>query len=83
MARQMGVEITFRTEKLSARHPNEARIDVYDEHGEVGLSALTLSTGGGMFEIVELNGFSVFIDGSCDVCWSVVQLCRLRILPKN
>lgn len=76
MARQMGVEITFRTEKLSARHPNEARIDVYDEHGEVGLSALTLSTGGGMFEIVELNGFSVFIDGSCDrllVCCAAVQ----------
>ena len=75
MAQQLGVEITFRTEKLSARHPNEARIDIYDEDGQVGLSVLTLSTGGGMFEIVELDGFPVFIDGSCDrllVCCEAV-----------
>ena len=64
MAKEMGVDISFTQEKLSARHPNEARIDVYNEDGTVGMSVLTLSTGGGMFEIVELDGFPVFMDGS-------------------
>jgi len=73
MARAQGVEITFAQEKLSARHPNEARIDVYKTDGTVGMSVLTLSTGGGMFEIVELDGYAVHIDGSRDrllVCCS-------------
>ncbi|MBQ1270323.1 MAG: hypothetical protein IIY11_01560, partial [Clostridia bacterium] len=64
IAKQRGVDIAFSEQKLSARHPNEARIDVLDEDGSVGMTALTLSTGGGMFEIVELDGFEVFIDGS-------------------
>ncbi len=64
IAREQGVAITFAQEKLSARHPNEARIDVYDQEGKIGLSVGTLSTGGGMFEIVELDGFPVYIDGS-------------------
>lgn len=64
IAKEMGIEISFSEEKLSARHPNEARIDVYDENGNIGMSVLTLSVGGGMFEIVELDGYSVYMDGS-------------------
>ena len=64
LAKEMGVDISFTEEVLSQRHPNEARIDIYDEDGEVGLSVLTFSTGGGMFEIVEMDGFPVFMDGS-------------------
>lgn len=64
IAKKMGVDISFSEEKLSARHPNEARIDVYDENGKIGMSVLTLSVGGGMFEIVELDGYPVFMDGS-------------------
>lgn len=64
LAKEQGVDITFSQEVLSQRHPNEARIDIYDEDGEVGLSVLTFSTGGGMFEIVEMDGFPVFMDGS-------------------
>ena len=64
IAKEMGVEISFAEEKLSARHPNEARIDVYGESGEVELSVLTLSVGGGMFQIVEMDGFPVYMDGS-------------------
>ncbi len=71
MARAMGADITFRVEPLSARHPNEARIDVYDEDGRIGLSALTLSTGGGMFEIVELDGFPVYINGSREMILAI------------
>ncbi len=64
LAKESGVDISFSQESLSHRHPNEARIDIYDEHGEIGLSVLTLSTGGGMFEIVEMDGFPIFTDGS-------------------
>lgn len=67
IAKEKGVEIQFLEESLSHRHPNEARIDVYDENGTVELRALTFSTGGGTFEIVELDGFPVFIDGSCRI----------------
>jgi len=64
IAKRRGVEIVFSEEKLSARHPNEARIEVLDDDGSIGMTVLTFSTGGGMFEIVELDGFEVFIDGS-------------------
>lgn len=64
IAKEMGVDISFTEETLSARHPNEARIDVYDENGEVELSVLTLSVGGGMFQIVEMDGYPVYMDGS-------------------
>jgi len=64
IAKEQEVDISFEEEVLSQRHPNEARIDIYDEDGEVGLSVLTFSTGGGMFEIVEMDGFPVFMDGS-------------------
>lgn len=64
LAAASGKQIWFSQETLSARHPNEARIDVYNEQDEIELSVLTFSTGGGMFEIVELNGFPVYIDGT-------------------
>lgn len=64
IAKEEGVEISFREEVLSARHPNEARIDIYKEDGTVGCSVLTLSVGGGMFRIVEMDGFPVSMDGS-------------------
>ncbi|QIQ20429.1 L-serine ammonia-lyase, iron-sulfur-dependent, subunit alpha [Zophobihabitans entericus] len=64
IAKSLGKEIWFSKQKLSSRHPNEALINVYNEKNEIELSVLTFSTGGGMFEIVELNGLPVFIDGA-------------------
>lgn len=64
IAKETGVNIQMTQEKLSARHPNEARIDIYGKSGEAEMSVLTFSTGGGMFEIVELDGYPVFMDGS-------------------
>lgn len=64
IAKEMGVDISFAEEKLSARHPNEARIDIYGDSGQVEMSVLTLSVGGGMFQIVEMDGYPVFMDGS-------------------
>lgn len=71
IAKQEGKQISFRNEDLGSHHPNEARIDVWNEDGEVELSVLTFSTGGGMFEIVRLNGFEVMIDG----CRNQLFLC--------
>ena len=65
LAREQGADITFAQEMLSHRHPNEARIDVYGPDGTVEMNALTFSTGGGTFQIVELDGYPVLIDGSC------------------
>lgn len=64
IAKSLGRKIWFSKQKLCSRHPNEALINVYNEKDEIELSVLTFSTGGGMFEIVELNGFPVFIDGT-------------------
>jgi len=82
LAKEMGADISFSQEVLSQRHPNEARIDVYNEEGKTGLSVLTFSTGGGMFEIVEMDGFQIFTDGSREqlyVCcqpWAEKTFCE-------
>lgn len=73
IARSLGKKIWFSQDCLSAAHPNEARIDVYNEQDDIELSVLTFSTGGGMFEIVELNGFPVHIDGTQEQILVCVQ----------
>lgn len=80
IAKSMGKNIWFSKQKLSSRHPNEALINVYNENDEIELSVLTFSTGGGMFEIVELNGFPVFIDGTQEqifICCSLANATHL------
>ena len=67
IAKEMGVEIDFRIEPLTHRHPNEARIDVYGDDGRVGMSVLTHSTGGGTFRILEVDGAPADIDGGRDI----------------
>ena len=63
LAREMGRTIRFRKKDLGFHHPNEAEICVYNEDGSVGMSLLTYSIGGGMFEITRMDGFRVMIDG--------------------
>ena len=63
IAREKCIDISFAIEKLTATHPNEARIDIY-EGDKVGMSLVTFSTGGGMFEIAEMDGFAVNMDGT-------------------
>ena len=75
LAKEKGVDISFEQESLSHRHPNEARIDVYDDDGNVGLSVLTFSIGGGMFEIVEMDGFQMFTDGSKEQLYVCCKPC--------
>jgi L-serine dehydratase len=64
IAEAQGKKICFKKASLGFHHPNEAKIIIYDENGNPQMSLLTYSVGGGMFEITELDDFSVMIDGS-------------------
>ncbi len=69
-ARENGVRIRFLFAELGAHHPNEARIDIYEEDGErVALSVLSFSTGGGTFLIPEIDGFRIHYDGQRKKCY--------------
>ena len=60
-AAALGIHVEFRVEDYAADHPNTARISLMSDEDQVNLTAL--SVGGGMIEIVEINGFPVSISG--------------------
>ncbi len=62
-AEDRDIEVTFSKADLRAGHPNEARINILNDKDEVEMTVLTRSTGGGMFEIIEMDGFPVRIKG--------------------
>ncbi|MBA4494752.1 L-serine ammonia-lyase, iron-sulfur-dependent subunit beta [Paenactinomyces guangxiensis] len=62
IARQEGVEITFRESEELVDHPNTARLRLEDEEGS--LEVVGVSIGGGKMEIVELNGFELKLSGN-------------------
>lgn len=66
IAKDLHMDITFLSAPLGFLHPNQAEVRIYDESGDIALSVMTFSVGGGMFRITELNGFDVMIDGSRD-----------------
>jgi len=57
-----GVTVIFQSEDFPADHPNTAKITVESVTGE-SISLVALSVGGGMFEIIEIAGFTVLIAG--------------------
>lgn len=63
IAKAEGREIVFKKAPLGFKHPNQARIDVYGDDGSVEMSVMTFSVGGGMFEITQLDGFDVMMNG--------------------
>ncbi|WP_303150051.1 L-serine ammonia-lyase, iron-sulfur-dependent, subunit alpha [uncultured Cloacibacillus sp.] len=64
LAEKLGVIIKFRVCPLSGSHPNEVRIDFLDNKThKPSMSVLCFSTGGGTFQIVELDGFPILHDG--------------------
>ena len=67
IAAQQGVQISFQAENLGSEHPNQAEIRIYEEETDPKpfLRLMTYSVGGGMVEILEMDGFPVTIDGSC------------------
>ncbi len=54
--------IEYKNTDLECKHPNAYQINIEYPEGE-DFQALAVSTGGGMFEIIELNGFKVSIRG--------------------
>ncbi len=54
--------IEYRITDLKCKHPNAYLMDVEYKERE-NFQILAVSTGGGMFEIIELNGFKVSIKG--------------------
>lgn len=60
-----GVRIQARARDLGDPHPNTYRLSVTGPQGSAGLVAL--STGGGMIEVVEVDGFPVSLRGDTHV----------------
>lgn len=61
-AQKRGLEIDFAIEKFSAQHPNTVKIKLENISGAT--RALTaISVGGGMVEIIEIDGFPVSLAG--------------------
>jgi len=54
--------IEYKNTDLECKHPNAYQIKIEYPDGEY-FQILSVSTGGGMFEIIELNGFKVSIKG--------------------
>lgn len=59
--RAAGVEVRIAIEDLGFTHPNTYRLTLSDEQQRHTLTAL--STGGGMIEVVEIDGFTVSVAG--------------------
>lgn len=68
LAGEQGVNVTFCFADLGLPHPNTARIDVVEDN-KVQQSVLSFSTGGGTFEIVEMDGFAIHFDGRREKWW--------------
>ncbi|MES9994883.1 L-serine ammonia-lyase, iron-sulfur-dependent, subunit alpha [Desulfovibrio aminophilus] len=62
IATKRGLSYVFETETINHPHPNTARIILKGVSGRK-MEFLTLSTGGGMFHILELNGHAVSVRG--------------------
>ncbi|MFZ5946094.1 MAG: L-serine ammonia-lyase, iron-sulfur-dependent, subunit alpha [Bacillota bacterium] len=65
IAKENGMQYTFEIEELGETHPNAALIELVGINGAT-LSAMTHSTGGGMFEIVSIDGIPVRVCGDYD-----------------
>lgn len=62
IAEDLGIKITFKVEDIGPGHPNTYHITLMSEDGKV-LHLKALSTGGGMIEIIEFEGFPLSITG--------------------
>ena len=96
IAKEQGVEISFREADLGYEHPNQAEIRIYADEPPAlpegkkekpELRLMTFSTGGGMFEIRSLDGYGVLIDGSTEqvfiLCAEEVEDAVEEVILKN
>lgn len=83
--RDSGVRIAIETVDASDPHPNTYRLTLHGPHATHSLRAI--STGGGMMEVIDIDGFAVSMFGDCyeTLCWvdgqgsDVVAALSLRI----
>lgn len=61
-AKNKDVDVSFHITEFEADHPNTAKISLLTYNGEE-IKLIGQSTGGGIFKIVDINGFSVQIMG--------------------
>lgn len=61
---EAGIELRFRYADLGDPHPNTYRLTLQGPHGERHLRAI--STGGGMIEVIEIDGVAVSFGGDYD-----------------
>ncbi|WP_170007018.1 L-serine ammonia-lyase, iron-sulfur-dependent subunit beta [Bacillus fonticola] len=61
-AKEAGLQVEFHVEEAVLDHPNTARIIIGDDDEE--LEVVAISIGGGMIEIIELNGFPLRLSGN-------------------
>jgi len=64
-ARQKNLDISFNITPFPADHPNTYRIRAASDKGEE-MQLICLSTGGGMIDVQNINGFDVTIGGGFD-----------------
>lgn len=64
IAKEHNIHVSFESENIHADHPNFAKIIVEGTHGTV-VTTESVSTGGGMFDITNYNGFPLIIKGDC------------------
>ncbi|HJO94976.1 MAG TPA: L-serine ammonia-lyase, iron-sulfur-dependent, subunit alpha [Victivallales bacterium] len=62
IAQKKGIKIIFRKKQMNSSHPNTAKLLLKGINGNK-IEILSLSTGGGMFELIEVDGFNVSIKG--------------------
>lgn len=56
IARDLGIDIQWKTSDVLTEHPNTSRIRLSDDDGE--LEVVGVSIGGGKIELIEIDGFS-------------------------
>jgi L-serine dehydratase len=62
--REAGIELSFTYSELADPHPNTYRLTLIS--GQQTRRVVAISTGGGMFEVIELDGIRVSIGGDYD-----------------
>ncbi len=62
IARERGIDFKFKKDRIDISHPNTAKILIEDIDG-LSQEFLTLSTGGGMYEIIQIDGHEVSVKG--------------------
>ncbi|MZQ99556.1 MAG: serine dehydratase [Acidaminobacter sp.] len=62
IAKRRGIDIQYIISDYGAEHPNNYRIEVYDQEGNFH-EWEAISVGGGMIEVVKLDGFKISICG--------------------